>query len=311
MPTARVLSTIPAYNREFDDYCRKLKTLSERATVYLLHDPEIKTIYRENISRTIAYLREEFYRKMNSGEDYFTYRNSRQNIFNGLIYLYQNEETDYQKGRRKDWSIYESTKKFEEQGWIFYTREGFQVLGGGVQIAGGYLTFKTGKIVRSNKLKGIGTLAIATGFSDIAEHSAIIQYEITKGESGGYNNNYIQNIMADISEYAGYSRNSGALTYKTVDFGVSLFLSFGALVKLKDPKRLLNTPFIPIKNRNKAMYPSLIDRWLNEKGGLFLWHAMRADFTFKVKKMSHPYFLYTSAMAANKFRLLLSEYTDN
>ena len=113
MPTARVLSTIPAYNREFDDYCRKLKTLSERATVYLLHDPEIKTIYRENISRTIAYLREEFYRKMNSGEDYFTYRNSRQNIFNGLIYLYQNEETDYQKGRRKDWSIYESTKKFE------------------------------------------------------------------------------------------------------------------------------------------------------------------------------------------------------
>ena len=161
--------------------------------------------------------------------------------------------------------------------------------------------------MRSNKLKGIGTLAIATGFSDIAEHSAIIQYEITKGESGGYNNNYIQNIMADISEYAGYSRNSGALTYKTVDFGVSLFLSFGALVKLKDPKRLLNTPFIPIKNRNKAMYPSLIDRWLNEKGGLFLWHAMRADFTFKVKKMSHPYFLYTSAMAANKFRLLLSE----
>ncbi|MDF7414456.1 hypothetical protein NFG06_09855 [Proteus mirabilis] len=87
MPTARVLSTIPAYNREFDDYCRKLKTLSERATVYLLHDPEIKTIYRENISRTIAYLREEFYRKMNSGEDYFTYRNSRQNIFNGLIYI--------------------------------------------------------------------------------------------------------------------------------------------------------------------------------------------------------------------------------
>ncbi|HHQ6612699.1 hypothetical protein [Morganella morganii] len=73
MPTARVLSTQPAYSREFDDYCNKLKTLSERAASYLLYDQEVKIIYRENIRKAIAYLREEFYRKRSSAEDHYAY----------------------------------------------------------------------------------------------------------------------------------------------------------------------------------------------------------------------------------------------
>lgn len=287
MPTARVLSTQPAYNREFDDYCNKLKTLSERAASYLLYDPEVKIIYRENIRKAIAYLREEFYRKRSSAEDHYTYRQGRDNAFNGLVYLYQSEEADYQRGRRNDWSVYEATEQFEEQGWLFYGKEGLQILGGVVQIAGGVITFKTGQLIRSNKLKGIGALAITTGISNAFEHGFIIQYEITKGKFGGYNKNYIENVMADISEYAGYGRRSGELTYKTVDFSVSLFLSFGALVKLKNPSRLLH---LPVSTRNGVVYPTLVERWFGDKGGFFLWHALRSDFTFKVNQMSKPFF---------------------
>ncbi|MEY1425312.1 DUF4225 domain-containing protein [Morganella morganii] len=176
----------------------------------------MKIIYRENIRKAIAYLREEFYRKRSSAEDHYTYRQGRDNAFNGLVYLYQSEEADYQRGRRNDWSVYEATEQFEEQGWIFYAKEEFQILGGVVQIAGGVITFKTGQLIRSNKLKGIGALAITTGISNAFEHGFIIQYEITKGKFGGYNKNYIENVMADISEYAGYGRRSGELTYKTV-----------------------------------------------------------------------------------------------
>ncbi|WP_025154554.1 DUF4225 domain-containing protein [Morganella morganii] len=308
MPTARVLSTQPAYNREFDDYCNKLKTLSERAASYLLYDPEVKIIYRENIRKAIAYLREEFYRKRSSAEDYYTYREGRDNAFNGLIYLYQSEEADYQRGRRNDVSVYESTKQFEEQGWIFYAKEGFQIVGGCVQIAGGFLTFRTGRLIRSNTLKGIGALAMATGLSNTIEHSAFIQYEITNGESGGGNKNYMQNAMAEISEYVGYGRKSGELTYKAVDFGVSFFLSFGALVKLKNPNRLLH---MSVPTRNGIVYPTLMERLFGDKGGFFLWHALRSDFTFKVNQMSKPFFIYNAGMSVNKLRLILSEYTDD
>ncbi|EMJ9773754.1 DUF4225 domain-containing protein [Morganella morganii] len=308
MPTARVLSTQPAYSREFDDYCNKLKTLSERAASYLLYDQEVKIIYRENIRKAIAYLREEFYRKRSSAEDHYTYRQGRDNAFNGLVYLYQSEEADYQRGRRNDWSVYEATEQFEEQGWIFYAKKTGEIVGGLIQITGGYLTFKTGKLIRSNKLKGIGALAIATGFSNTIDHGAVILYEITKGKSGGYNNNYMQNAMADISEYAGYGRRSGELTYKTVDFSVSLFLSFGALVKLKNPNRLLN---LPVTTRNGVVYPTRMERWFGDKGGFFLWHALRSDFTQKFKQMPRPLFIYNAGMSGNRLRLLLSEETDD
>lgn len=308
MPTARVLSTQPAYNREFDDYCNKLKTFSERAASYLLYDPEVKIIYRENIRKAIAYLREEFYRKRSSAEDHYTYRQGRDNAFNGLVYLYQSEEADYQRGRRNDWSVYEATEQFEEQGWLFYAKEGLQILGGVVQTVGGGITFRTGSLLKSKTLKGIGALAFATGVSNIYEHSSVIQYEITKGESGGYNNNYMQNAMADISEYMGYGRRSGELTYKTVDFSVSLFLSFGALVKLKNPSRLLH---LPVSTRNGVVYPTLVERWFGDKGGFFLWHALRSDFTFKVNQMSKPFFLYNTGIGGNKLRLLLSDYMSD
>lgn len=307
MPSSRVLSMLPEYNREFDNYCQKLKSLSERAASYLLISSEVKIIYKENIRKTIEYFREEFYRKQETDELYFSLRDSRQNIFNGLIYLYQSEEADYQRGRRKDWSIYESTKQFEEQGWLFYGKEGLQIIGGVIQVAGGYVTFKTGSAIKLKGLQGIGLLAMATGVSNTYEHTSRITYNITRGEYGGYNKNFLKNITGDMAEYAGYNRDNGEVIYNTVDFSISMFLTFGALVKLKDPKRLLNIPYKPINNSSKAIYPNMIDRLLNHKGGFFLWHAMQADFTFKVNQMSRPYFIYNSAMAINKFRLLLSE----
>ncbi|OBU02223.1 DUF4225 domain-containing protein [Morganella psychrotolerans] len=308
MPTARVLSSQPAYSREFDDYCNKLKNLSERAATYLLQDPEVKSIYRENIRKAIAYLRDEFYRKRSSAEDYYTYREGRDNAFNGLLYLYESEDADYQRGRRNDWSVYEATKKFEESGFLYYGKKGGQILGGVFQTVGGYMTFKIGGVIRSNKLKGIGLLAISTGVSNTYEYGSALTYDITKGKLGEYDNNILQNTMADVAEYTGYSRRSGELVYKTVDFSISMFLSFGALVKLKDPRRILN---LPVKTRSGVVYPSLLERWFGEKGGFFLFHALRSDFTFKVSQMSRPYFLYNTGMAVNKFSLLLSEYNND
>ncbi|EMQ4858363.1 DUF4225 domain-containing protein [Morganella morganii] len=308
MPTARVLSTQPAYNREFDDYCNKLKTLSERAASYLLYDPEVKIIYRENIRKAIAYLREEFYRKRSSAEDHYAYRQGRDNAFNGLVYLYQSEEADYQRGRRNDWSVYESTKQFEEQGWVFYAKKTGELVGGVIQIAGGSLTFKTGQLIKSNTLKGIGALAMLTGASNVTEHVNEIIYNFTRGKHGGNDRNYFENSMAEIAEYAGYSRHNGEVAYKLMDFSVSLFLSFGALVKLKNPNKLLH---LPVYTRNGIVYPTIIERWFGDKGGYYLFHALRSDFTFKFKQMYKPVFLYQSGMATYKLKLIIPELLDD
>ncbi|MEY0254723.1 DUF4225 domain-containing protein [Morganella morganii] len=308
MPTARVLSTQPAYNREFDDYCNKLKTLSERAASYLLYDPEVKIIYRENIRKAIAYLREEFYRKRSSAEDHYTYRQGRDNAFNGLVYLYQSEEADYQRGRRNDWSVYEATEQFEEQGWLFYAKKTGEIVGGLIQVAGGALTFKTGQMVKSNTLKGIGALAVLTGASNVIEHTNETIYNYTRGKSGGNHRNYFENAMAEIAEHAGYSRHNGEVAYKLMDFSVSLFLSFGALVKLNNPNKLLH---LPVYTRNGVVYPTIIERWFGNKGGYYLFHALRSDFTFKFKQMSKPFFLYQSGMATYKLKLIIPELLDD
>lgn len=308
MPTARVLSSQPAYSREFDDYCNKLKNLSERAATYLLQDPEVKSIYRENIRKAIAYLRDEFYRKRSSAEDYYTYREGRDNAFNGLLYLYESEDADYQRGRRNDWSVYELTAKFEESTGFFYIKKGVGIIGGLAQVWGGIITFRMGQAIRSNTLKGIGVLAMTTGGSNTIENGSVLMYELTKGKYGKIDNNFLQNSMADVAEYAGYSRRSGELIYQTVDFSISMFLAFGSLVKLNNPKRILN---LPVKTRNGIAYPTLLERWFGDKGGFFLFHALRSDFTFKVMQMSRPAFLYYSGTAGMKAKLLLSEYSKD
>lgn len=169
------------------------------------------------------------------------------------------------------------------------------------------MTFNVGRAIRSNKLKGVGLLAMSVGASNSYESGSVLMYDITKGKIGGYDNNFIQNTMGNIAEHAGYSRHSGELTYKMVDFSVSVFLSFGALVKLKNPNRILN---LPVKTRNGVVYPTLMERWFSDKGGYFLYHALRSDFTFKFKQMSRLMFLYNSGMAINKLRVLIPEFKE-
>ncbi|HHZ8354284.1 DUF4225 domain-containing protein [Morganella morganii] len=308
MPTARVLQTQPAYSREFDGYCHKLKNLSERAASYMLNDQGIKAIYRENIREAIKYLRDEFYRKRTSSESYQAYLSGRDNAFNGLIYLYECEEADYQRARRKDWSIYEITAKFEENPGFFYLKKGAGIVGGIFQFGGGFATFKIGKAIRSGTLQGIGVLAMTTGGSNAIEDGSALIYEWTKGKYGKIDNNILQNSMADVAAYAGFSRHSGELTYKTIDFSIGMFLSFGMLVKLKNPNRLLH---LPVETRNGTVYPGIIERFFGEKGGFFLFHALRSDFVFKVQQMTKPAFWYYSGMTGYKAKILISEYKED
>lgn len=183
-----------------------------------------------------------------------------------------------------------------------------EIVGGLIQVAGGALTFKTGQMVRSNTLKGIGALAVLTGASNVIEHTNETIYNYTRGKSGGNHRNYFENAMAEIAEHAGYSRHNGEVAYKLMDFSVSLFLSFGALVKLNNPNKLLH---LPVYTRNGVVYPTIIERWFGNKGGYYLFHALRSDFIFKVKQMSKPVFLYQSGMATYKLKLIIPELLDD
>ena len=300
MPTARVARAHWAYSKEFDNKIEELKKLSERAASYLLHDPDVKSLYRENIRRATSYLYDEFHRR--NSDDYL---DNRSNIFDALNYLYEGEYAAYQRARRKDWSVYEATAKFESSGFIFYSKETLKVIGGIVQVMGGFYAFKIGKMIKKPRLQGIGVLAMSVGTSNTVEHAASIFYEFTRGEYGALDANVLQNLMGDISVSMGYSHRIGELAYKTIDFSVSMFLTYGALVRLNNPRRILDLPF---KSKNKLIYPNLAERFVNPKGNFFLYHALRADFIPKVKQMSRPAFLLNAGMSGYKAKLLLSEY---
>lgn len=302
MPTARVARTHWTYSREFDNKIEELRNLSERAASYLLYDPEVKSLYRENIRRATSWLYNEFHKKESYSKDYL---DNKSNIFAALNYLYEGEYAAYQRARRKDWSVYEATAKFENSGFIFYSQETLKVIGGVVEFTGGLYTFKFGKLIKKPGLQGLGIMAMSIGTSNTVEHAASIFYEFTKGKYGAIDANLLQNIMGDISVFMGYSHRSGELAYKTIDFSISMFLTYGALVRLNNPKRILNLPF---EKNNKLIYPNLVDRAINPKGNFFLYHALRADFIHKVKQMSRPAFLLNAGMSGYKAKLLLSEY---
>jgi hypothetical protein len=304
MGTGRVSNYTWVYSSEFDKKINELKNLSERAATYLLYDPNVKSVYRENIRKAIDYLYNEFHKKGDYSKDY---RDERSNIYNALIYLYEGENSTYQRARRKDWSVYELTSKFEDSGFLFYSQKTLQVIGGGVQIVGGVITFRVGTLIKSNHLRGMGVLAISVGASNAAEHAASIVYEVTKGEYGSINGNVLNNMSGKISEYMGYDYRNGELAYKTIDFSVSMFLTFGSLVKLNNPRRILN---LPVESRGGTIYPNVIDRMFNAKGNFFLMSALRDDFASKVSQMSRPAFLYNAAMSGYKAKLLLSQFED-
>lgn len=305
MPTARVARAHWTYSREFDNKIEELKKLSERAASYLLYDPEVKSLYRENIRRATSYLYNEFHKKEAYSNEYL---DNRSNIFSALTYLYEGEYAAYQRARRKDWSVYEATAKFENSGIVFYSKETLKLIGGVVQMAGGAYTFKIGRVIKKSGLQGIGMLAMSVGASNFVEHGSSIIYEFTRGEYGAFDNNFLQKVMRDVSVFMGYNPRSGELAYKTVDFGVSMFLTYGALVRLNNPKRILNLPY---ESKSKLIYPNLVDRAVNPKGNFFLYHALRADFIPKIKKMSQPQFLINAGISGYKAKLLLSEYERN
>lgn len=304
MPTARVGRTQSAYAREFDKKIIELNNLSERAATYLLHDPQVKSVYRENIRKAISYLTTEFYKK----GDYSTeYRNERDNIYNGLIYLYEGEHAAYQRARRNDWSIYEMTAKFENSGFLFYSKETLQIVGGVVQVLGGLVTFQIGAKIKSRTFKGAGILTIFVGASNTFEHGSAIFYEVTKGEYGKLDHNFLNNIMVHISKQMGHCERTGELAYKTIDFSVGMFLSFGTLVKLNNPKRILNLPF---ESKSGLVYPGVIDRMTNPKGGFFLYNALQSDYVPRAYQMSRPALFYNAGMTGYKGLILFPEYNS-
>jgi hypothetical protein len=268
---------------DFRTYESKLRRTTDLAARYILQDPGVRARYRKEINDVIEDIKRDY---DNSGFD----TGKKRELVRELMYEYESEEEAYQQARRLNYGTYKLTEIFEDTGVIKYVKTTGSIAGGVVQTAGGFIIFRLGKMLGPAgtylHMKKIGMLAMATGASNTIEAISPIVYEYS---SGKYN---LGNPLKDLTEYAflnlGANEGVGEFSYDVVDFGVSSYLTFGALRRINAPARLLN-------------------KWIDGNSSNRLFRAIRQDYKRKWEIMNKPMFILQGANTMRKFNLIINK----
>lgn len=297
---------LPSIER-FDKYADELMKVARYSSAYLIDDAEFKNGYIYEISQVIRIIRHDYQLAL------YNFNNGRGNEYRELANRYleeikmelDSENYGYEQLRKKDKSSYLNTEEYSGKGFVFYGRKSLKIVGGVVQTGLGVLAFRTGNVIKSNELRGMGLLGMTTGFSDAVEGVTDVLYHVTDGEVDPIN------PMKHLTESGflalGADEGSGELTYDIVDFGVSLYFGFAVLTKYDHPKRIIH---LPVETKNGLQKASVLDKLLTAKGvRLFRW--AKADFKRKMFVSSKPVLAYKAGNLALAFYLLVDKYSKN
>ncbi len=117
-----------------------------------IESPLVKFEYLQEIENTINNILHRF----NSSYDI----NEKTRLINELKMESETARKEYQLFRQGNYDKYITTDIFEEHGLIKYVKLIFDIVASVGQVVGGVGALKFGKVVHSNRIKGIGTLAL-------------------------------------------------------------------------------------------------------------------------------------------------------
>ncbi|CDM92324.1 DUF4225 domain-containing protein [Xenorhabdus bovienii] len=300
----------------FDKYADELTRVARYSAAYLLDDIESKNGYLHEISQLIRVIRHDLQIALYNSEK----RRGKWDFVYGddeleKAYKYIDEikkELDaekygYEQGRKKDRKTYLNTQEYSGRGFLFYSKNGLKVIGGIVQLGAGIMAFGTrGGWVRTMESRGMGVLAIATGFGDAVEGASNIAYEWTDGYISPSNPTKFMTEKG--FSFFGADEGSGELAYDTVNFGVGIYFGFAAFTKFNPSKRIIN---LPVETKSGLEKVPLLHRLFTEKGGIRLFKWMEMDYKRKIFTSGKPILTYKTGNAAIKAYLLLDKYLFN
>ncbi|MDC9624041.1 DUF4225 domain-containing protein [Xenorhabdus sp. XENO-7] len=189
---------------------------------------------------------------------------------------------------------------------MFYGKKSLTVVGGAVQTWLGWITFNTGRAIRSKELKTMGLLGVATGSSNLAEGVTNVLYEVTDGKIDPLNP--VKHMMEQGFLALGADEGIGEIAYDAVDFGVGVYFGFAVLTKFDEAKQIIH---LPVEKKGGGLEKaSLLDKLFTAKGiRLFRWG--RKDYERKMFVSSKPMLAYKVDNLSIKMLLLLDKHLIN
>ncbi|MDE1496954.1 DUF4225 domain-containing protein [Xenorhabdus bovienii] len=293
---------------KFNFYANELIKLSQYSSAYLLDYIEFKNGYKYEISQVVRLIKNDFqaalynYEQRRGGE-YWTQASQ---YVDEIQLEFESERYGYEQLRKKDKQSYLNTQEYSGKGYVFYGKKSLTVVGGAVQTWVGWVTFNTGRVIRSKELKTMGFLGAATGFSNFIEGTTNILYEVTDGKIDPINPVKFATEQGFLA--LGADEGIGEIAYDVVDYGVSFYFGLAVLTKFDKAKRIIH---LPVEKKGGGLEKaSLLDKLFTAKGiRLFRWG--RADHERKMRVSSKPMLAYSVGNLSTKMFLLLDKHLND
>ncbi|MCW2257776.1 hypothetical protein M2263_003867 [Providencia alcalifaciens] len=190
---------------------------------------------------------------------------------------------------KADQTIYNSTRDFSGEGWIFYKDKSFEIIGGVVQTGFGYISFKMGSKIKSREMKGAGLVGMTIGSGKIYQGFSEIIYEVSDGGINMVRDPVKKQIEKGFM-FAGLSEGYSQIGYSAIDMTVSLYNGYAALTKFDPPKRILR---LPVETRAGIQRVGFFEGLSIEKGfRLYRW--TKYDFKRKIDVDSKSKLIFTT-----------------
>lgn len=310
-----------SFEEKFERYANDIKRLSEVSTRYLLTDDYCKQGYRSEIAEVVRLIRADFYRAIYNHRE----RHNRANSFRekakeafGVGYLpeimqyldeieteYETEMSAYSQLRKRSKEVYELTKTFSGTGWYFYLKGSQTIIGGGIQSAFGYLSFKTGRKIKNKEMQGAGIIGLSLGGGKVFDGVSDIVYEFTDGDIN-FGGDPVKERIQKGFEFLGLNESHGEIGYDVIDMTVSVYNGFAAFAKYDSPNRIIH---LPVTMGGRTYRATHFDRLFTSKGTrLFRWSSL--DFKRKFSVHSNPILLTTLGYNMGKLILILKKYNS-
>lgn len=306
----------------FEWYANELRKVSEQSARYFLTDPYCKQGYRFEISEVTRLIRNDLEIALYNNQERFNRVEGvsnivRENLFSTgnlsevgkyieeIKFEYESEKLAYSELRRTNKTIYNSTRDFSGEGWIFYKDKSLEIIGGVVQTGFGYISFKMGSKIKSREMKGAGLVGMTIGSGKIYQGFSEIIYEVSDGDINMGGDPVKKQIKKGFM-FAGLSEGYSQIGYSAIDMTVSLYNGYAALTKFDPPKRILR---LPVETRAGIQRVGFFEGLSIEKGfRLYRW--TKYDFKRKIDVDSKSKLIFTTGFNLNKLYLIIDEHKD-
>lgn len=304
----------------FEWYASELRKISELSARYFLDDPYCKQGYRSEINEVIRLIRMDFnlalynnnarYQRIDGTRDW-----AKENIGSvgnwPEIYKYteeikreyESEKLAYSQLRKASKELYDATRSYFGEGWLFYSDKSLDILGGAIQTTMGAFTFYVGKKIGSKGMKTSGTISMAYGGGRLYQGISDITYELSDGELnlGGDPTKFLieQSVLA-----LGGDSITAKKVYYDVDFVNNLYVGFAAF-KIIDPKKRTEIKNLPMETPNGLRKVGIFTRNFPDNVGFRIVKWTSENYKRKLALGNKPMLLYAATTSIIKLKLIL------